>query len=493
MKKLAAALLATALLLPAGAALAVVDDQAGVLSPDARAHLEQDLSQFGSHHFDVVITGHSPGSLETLARQTFTNHHLGSGDGVIALAVNDHRVFVHLGNGFKHHGVGQTQIQQHLRSDFYPLARQGHYDVAVEGLAKGLMGETHEPATSYGGSNQATHHHAGFPWGFFLVVAAIGAGAWWVMRQRGAGQLLPRIKQLEAQHAKIVGQALRLDDVETLGRFREGAVAKEYGKLATKSADLMGESRDFGESLLQAKSLAAKGKKAQAEPMIDQLERRVVGLGSDVAAALTTLDRLEGTAGLTGDEGDLPRLVQRLSRRLQELKSAYSELRARAAAGYNKDGTVESRLAEAERLLTTAPVDAKAAEEAVLEATDALETYRRTVEGENDRVAMRQGAGYGGWAESPSYLPYVMLPSGYQRPYFYSTYYEPPMVVYNDAGGWGGGNWGGSDAGGSWDDSNRDAGGWDSGSDAGGSWDSGGDSGGGWDSGGGDFGGGGDW
>ena len=155
------------------------------------------------------------------------------------------------------------------------------------------------------------------------------------------------------------------------------------------------------------------------QALIEKLEGRAVGLSLEVAAAVTTLDRLEGTTGLSGDDRDLPKLVQRLSRRHSELRTAYGELRGRAPAGYNRDSTVESRLAEAEKLLTSAPVDAKEAERAVLEATDALDGYRRTVEGESDRASARAG---GGWASSGSYLPYVNMPIGYSRPYYYSTY-----------------------------------------------------------------------
>jgi hypothetical protein len=342
-----------------------------------------------------------------------------------------------------------------------------------------------------GGHNVAPVHHGGFPWGIFLVLAAVGGGIWFFIRNRKKSDLMPRVQALKDQHAKIVAQALRLDDVDTLGRFREGDVAAQYKKLARKSADLMAESRDFGEKLVEAEPLARKGNK-QAEPMIQQLEGRVTGLQSDVAAALTTLDRLEGTTGLTGKEEDLPKLVSRLSRRYQELKDAYEELKRRAPAGYTSDSTVERRLEEAQRLLTTVPVDAKEAEDVILEATDALEAYRRQVDGEQDREAMRQGAYHGGWAESAGYVPYLALPPSYHRPYFYTTYYEEPVVVVHHdtySGADAGGGWGDSSSS-SWgsSDDNRQDSSW--GSDAGGSW---GDSGGGDWGGGGDSSGGGDW
>jgi uncharacterized membrane protein YgcG len=465
-----------AVLLPAGAALASVEDNAGILTPAAKASLEQQLGAYGSHRFDVVFEDHANGSVESLARTKFQQHHLDRDDGLIAVAVKDKKVAVHLGSAFQSHGVGSLQIKSHLRSDFFPQAKAGHFDTAAANLAQGLMAESRVAPNHPVGNNAGPVHHGGFPWGIFLFLAAVGGGIWFFMRNRKKTDYMPRVQALKDQHAKIVAQALRLDDVDTLGRFREGDVAAQYKKLGRKSADLMAESRDFGEKLVETEALAKKGN-AQAEPLLQQLEGRVTGLQSDVAAALTTLDRLEGTQGLTGKEEDLPKLVSRLSRRYQELKDAYDEIKRRAPAGYNSDSTVERRLQEAQRLLTTVPVDAKEAEDVILEATDALEDYRRKVDGEADREAVRQGA----WAESTSYSPYLALPPAYHRPYFYTTYYEPPMVVVHHdhyGGGYADNSYAGSDASGGWGDNSSS--GWDSsnddrrndswGSDASGSW-----------------------
>ncbi|MDB5099826.1 MAG: hypothetical protein JWM80_4247 [Cyanobacteria bacterium RYN_339] len=499
-KSLATLGLLLAVLLPAGAALATVEDQAGILTPDAKASLESQLGNYGSHRFDVVFVDHVDGTVESLAQVKFQQHHLDKDDGLIAVAVKDKKVAVHLGGGFQSHGVGTLQIKSHLRSDFFPQAKAGHFDTASAQLARGLMSETHTTSTQVVQQPRQVAppvQHGGFPWGIFLFLGLAGGGIWWFMRNRNKVNLEPRVKTLKDQHAQIVAQALRLDDVDTLGRFREGDMAAQYKKLGRKSADLMAESRDFGEKLIEVEALAKKGKK-EAEPMLQQLEGRSTGLQSEVAAALTTLDRLEGTSGLTGKEEDLPKLVSRLSRRYQELKDAYDELKRRAPSGYTTDSTVERRLEEAQRLLTTVPVDAKEAEDVILEATDALEAYRRKIDGEQDREAIRQGEYQGGWAQSAGYLPYMALPATYHRPYFYTSYYEEPVVVvHHDVGG---GSWG-SDAGGSWGDNSsavddrRDT----SGSDASGGWgdssSSSSDSGGGgdWGGGGDSGGGGGDW
>jgi uncharacterized membrane protein YgcG len=499
MKKLLASLLVTlAVLAPAGAALAVVEDVADVLTPDAEAALTQQLAQYGSHRFDVIFVDKSDGAIDSMARVKFKEHRLDSGDALIAVAVKDKKVGVHVGQGFKDRGVDTATIKSHLKSDFFPQAKAGHFDTAAAQLARGLMTETRNaPAVPV--RHGRDHSGPGFPWGaVFLLALAVG-GMWWIFSRNKRVDQAPRIKALQDAHAKLVANALRLDEVETLGRFREGDVAKQYKKLARRSADLMAESRDFGEKLMVAGELVRKGK---GEAELQQLEGRVTGLQSEVAAALTQLDSLEGTSGLTGDEADLPKLVQRLSRRYQELKDAYAQLQRRAPSGYNSDSTVERRLAEAQRLLTTTPVDAREAEEAIMEATDALDDYRRSIEGESDRVALRESGTHGGWASTAADLPYLALAASYHRPLFYTSYYEPPVVIHehiHDHHDSGGGWFGGDTTSGSWDDDRRNDSSWSSwggdsgGADASGSWDSGSSDSGSWDSGGGGDSGGGDW
>jgi len=474
-----------ALCFPTAAALARIDDTAGALTTDVEMKLSKDLGQFGTHQFDVVLVQHVDGSITRFARKQFQEHRLDADDGLIAIAIGDRKVGVHLGQIFKEQGVGNQQIETHLRSDFFPQARTGRFDTATVQLAKGLIQEAQAaPPIQPRGQHQGPTQKGGFALLLIVIVTALLiVGVWWTARTRLISRLSPRIKALKGHHANLVSQALRLDDVDTLGRFREGKVAKQYQTLARQSGELIIKSMAFGERLVQAEQRGKQGK-ADAEGLVRALEGQITGLQAEVATALTMLDRLEGTSGLSGSDEDLPKLVARLTRRYDELREAYAQIARRAPDGYDTDATVERRLREANQLLITPPVDVKSAEELILETADALEAYRRTVDGEQDREALRQGHAASAWADTASALPYLMLQSSYHRPYFSASFSDAPVMVVHDHDSAGVSIWG-SDGGGAWDtadahnDSGSEGGGYwdtaaddyDSGSDGGGSWD----------------------
>jgi hypothetical protein len=212
--------------------------------------------------------------------------------------------------------------------------------------------------------------------------------------------------------------------------------------------------------------------------------------GHDPDAAMTVvkevhtgLDELEGkptSISLASYRDALPDAPDALSRRLQEMKAIYENLQEKARGVQQgsmvtlKDPTVEGRLMEAYKALTTPPVDPRAAKARLSEAQQALDRYYTSVETalntklEHEHVSNQSmyGPGWGG---------------GWSPGWGWGWGFAPPIII-NEGGGWGSG----FDQGGGWGGDSGGESGWGSNNDAG-------DSGGWGGFGGGDSGGGGDW
>lgn len=493
-----------------GPALAEVVDLPDLLPAAQEQALQQSLAALGRHKADVVFVQGEGSDLPALAAQKFRERGLGERDLLIAIDPAQRKVGVRLGEAFGQRGVGRDAIQSLLRQHFYPLAKEGKYDEGAAAFAKAAIAAAgrNQPrgaapmrqagSTSLEGPRSSG---GGFPWGTVLVVAALGGAAWFVFKTAkggsgGGSNPATRVAAVEQAHARIVGLALRLDEVGTLVRFAPDNKRQAYRELENQAERILPEAKAMGDAVAEARAFLAGRKGEQALQAIAAWEGpRASRLESEVASAVTALDGLE-REGLEGTKAiAMGQEASQLVDRLGSLKARHAQACARAPEGYEKDAEAEHQLAETHRLLSTPPVDLARAGSALDGAEKAIEAHAQEVRQALERNARsNQNDGYLGGSSGFSSLPiFIPIPSyGFGWGGGYGHDHHTTIINNNTSGSWDSGSTSGaseSSGGGFWGDSSSSS--WDSG--GGGSWgdSSGGDS---WsDSGGGDFGGGGDW
>lgn len=272
----------------------------------------------------------------------------------------------------------------------------------------------------------------------------------------------------------------RLDQAEAdlkAGRAEAAAAAlqklqQEAGPIDAEVAAAVTAMEAIGDDTEEAKvtladarrrlsGLIAQGREPDIKPMLEERLQQGDQLltDQDPTGALSAaeevhgyLDKLEGRVPRLPAPvwADLPAHAEGLARRLQEVQAVYANERARAESfGLPGDPTIEGRIADADRALTTTPVDLEAAQTALNEAQDALSRYHTEVETAAERASRRQASPVGFGGMLPPVMPSVGWGAG-------------PIIVMNDYDRQGGG-FGDLSAGGSWGGGLSGGGGWDSG------------------------------
>lgn len=380
----------------AGPAAAEVIDRAGALSGSEVQRLERDLERLGPHRVDVYYEDRVSGSAAAQAKRYFREERLGAKDAVIVVGMKDRKVGVHVGGAFEDRGVRSAVIAERIKRDFNPGAKNRDMDGAVLALAKGLIAEgasggkasSSTTSSRRASSSQPTSGGSGGGgfWVMLLVFGAIAAGAFLFFKKRaGASAVARAIAEVKAQHARLVNESLKLEEVEQLARFADGAAAVTYKKLTRRAAQVLGQVKAFGERLETAEGHAGAGKHGEAEAILRELSGEADALGAAIATTLTVVERLERGEAVPDD---MLEQVERLQRRVRDAKGAYETERGRAGeAGLGGDAVVEGRLDEANRLLSTSPVAPEGAEQALAEAQEALERYRAQIAEAEERRA----------------------------------------------------------------------------------------------------------
>lgn len=493
-------------------AWAEVVDLPDLLPPAREEALQQSLQRLGRHQADVVFVQGEGSDLVALAKAKFEARGLGDRDLLIAIDPALKKVGVHLGAGFQERGVGSQAIQALLQRHFYPLARQGRFDEGAAAFAQAtIQAAGQSPARGGLPGRRAEGSRGGFPWGTVLVVAALGGATWFVLKTvRGGGkgpEAEAKVRAMEQAHARIVGLALRLDEVGTLARFAPSEKQGAYRRLEQQAEAWLPEAKAMGDAVAEARAaLQAKRPEQALQALAPWEGARASRLEGEIATALTALDGLEKEGLASAKALGLGEEAGPLLDRLAALKVRHAQACARAPQGYQEDAEADQELAQAQRLLTTPPVELARAQQSLGRAERAIEAHTREVKQALEREASRQdhslGGGYG-FASLPIFVPVPSYGFGWGLGYseHHTTIVHEVGAAPSGLDSWGdgpaalgdsgGGTWGeaseASSSGGSWSDM---LGGWGGGGDAGGSW--GGDSGGG-DWGGDSGGGGGDW
>ena len=362
-----AALVAALLVSPP--ALAAVTDPADLVPAAEERALAAALERVGPGRFEVAfVDAAGQAGAVGAARSLFERQGLGPEDGAIVIAVGERRVGVHVGDGYRERGVDGRAIDALVASTFRPYAVRGDYDGAALALARGIEATARGGGAgtgAAGGPGATTGGEGGsFPW--WLVLLPLGAG-WFLMRRRRGGRpsqvrastLRERLARMKASHGRLLEAALQLDEEGRRGRHglaSETRTSRIYNDLDRQTMEIMTEANALGEALALAERALAENRAGEAEGVLTDVDRRLMPLEAELAAAVTTM------AEIADDQAEVQQEAEVARGRLAGLRGR--------AVGENGLAMLADRLKEAERLASTDPT---AALEAVRAATRALD------------------------------------------------------------------------------------------------------------------------
>ncbi len=213
----------------------------------------------------------------------------------------------------------------------------------------------------------------GFPW--WLVVLPLAAGAFLALRRPGRrggperqGALRDRLARLKALHGRLLGAALQLDEDGRRGRLglpgRQGLsedtlTSRTYVDLDRQTLEILTEANALGEELTIAEKALAENRASEAEGILSAVDRRLIPLEAELAAAVTTM------AAIADDQAEVE----------SEAAGARSRLAALRGRAVGEDGLsiLRGRLADAERIAGEDPSAALESVRGVARALDRLE------------------------------------------------------------------------------------------------------------------------
>lgn len=357
-----------AALLSAPAVAAVLDPQ-DRLPPAAEQALATALERVGPGRYETAFVGKAPEGAVAAANRLFSERGLGAEDVAIVVAVDERRVGVQVGRGYRARGVDGPTIDRAVANNFRPLAQRGDYGGAVLALAQALESEARggaaggvAPATRSAGDNPG----AGFPW--WLVGLPLAAGAFMIMRRKGAANggddRQAHLARLKGQHSRLLEAALQLDDQVRRDRIglKAGSVSSEaFVTLDRRTLELMTEAKAISDELAIAEAAIAggPGSAAEADPVLADVERRMLPLEAELAAAVTMM------AAIADDQAEVRTRGAAAHARLTALRGR--------AVGDNGLSMLADRLEEADKQAGDDPTAALTAVEGVERALDRLE------------------------------------------------------------------------------------------------------------------------
>lgn len=358
------AALVAAFLAGAPAMAAVLDPADLVPAAEERA-LAAELARVGPGTYEVAFVDAAEGGAVNAARRLFAQRGLGPEDAAIVVAVGERRVGVYVGGALRARGVDGRAIDALVADDFRPYAVSGDYDGAALALARGL-----EDAARGGGAGTGLAsggEGGGFPW--WLVALPVGVGLFLAMRRGGKratpareGERRDRLARAKAAHGRLLEAALQLDEEGRRGRMGlpEGTTtSRTYADLDRQTMEILTEANAIGEELTIAEKAYAENRAGEADGVISDVDRRLIPLEAELAAAVTAM------AGIADDQAEVAREAAAARKRLDALRGR--------AVGDNGLSILHDRLAEAEKLAAKDPTAALETVQGVGRALDRLE------------------------------------------------------------------------------------------------------------------------
>lgn len=474
----------------------VVEDASGLL-PEGRADaLRKRLATVPADGLAVVFTRNvEAGGIERQAEDAFQAQRLGPRALSVAIAIDDRKVAVHVGQDLRRRGIDREVITEMIGAHFKAHARAGNYDDGAFALADAIARHPGRAAARDGARPPAPARPApdepgmglgeSLGWlvfGLFMFIGLplllLGGAIWFFFRlgkkatkEKATKRTRARLDVLEASRDRVMAGVVELDGAIALARG-----AGEDPSQATATA-VMAEAQAFATRVEAVGMAFPAPDAAEEDDEVAALEMIALNLEVSIAALRTAYQ-----AGEHGAFND----ALRLGRRWKLVEAQVALLAEQSRGTAKKRALLEDLVAKGRAALTSVPQDLSAATDVIAEAETTLAALGLTkIEDEapatsaSSRVpaASSHVHGIDCWDVSPVHVHVV---SHHSHSYDHHDSHDDDASSSSSGSWWGSSasasaSWESSDSGSSsWssssdDDSNR----WSSSDSGSSSWDSG--------------------